>query len=223
MAESLHVTGTGDYTARTFDSRTHDRVRWPAIIAGLFGTLSMMAVLAVLGAAIGLSAFDRHSDAGNFGIGAGIWGAVSALLSFAFGGWLAARTSDRHGRDHGVLQSAMVWMVSVALLTYLLGSGLGALTTSAAQGGAANPDLTSRISGDSATAGTTGDVSTNFNRADAERAAERGAQGAWGALIAMLLGLGASLAGGYLGSRRDHDGDDRRSHPAATARPVVSH
>jgi MFS family permease len=214
MSQAIHTPGS--YTDHYDDH--HDRVRWPAIIAGLFGTLSVLAVLMVLGTAIGLSAVDQNSDARNFAIGAGIWGAISMLIAFAFGGWLAARSSDPYARGKGMLQSAMVWMVSVALLTYILGAGLGSLTRSAAQGTAANTDMTSRVQTDTPALG----VDTNVNRAQTERTAEQGARGAWGTLIAMLLGLGAAMGGGYLGSRRQDDGEDHTHHTSVTGRPATA-
>ncbi|MEZ0266637.1 MAG: hypothetical protein ACAI43_18055, partial [Phycisphaerae bacterium] len=80
-----------------------DRVRWGPIIAGLFAALSTLAVLGVLGIAVGASAYDPGDSARNFGIGAGIWGAVSALLAFFIGGWLAARAAAVKGTSNGVL------------------------------------------------------------------------------------------------------------------------
>ncbi len=50
-----------------------DMVRWEPVIAGLFGTLTTLATLSVLGLAIGLLAFDAGDQASPFGIGAGIW------------------------------------------------------------------------------------------------------------------------------------------------------
>ena len=84
-----------------------DRVRWGPILAGLFAAMSVLIVLSVLGLAVGLSNVDAGDRPANFGIGAGIWGAVSALLAFFFGGWMAARTSAvRVG--NGALQGSMV-------------------------------------------------------------------------------------------------------------------
>jgi hypothetical protein len=119
-------TREGDHQVRAPYSK--DRVRSGPIVAGLFGTLSILALLSVLGLAVGLSTVDRNSDAGNYGIGAGIWGAISALVAFAFGGWLAARTSAVvGGGSNAVLQGAMVWMVTIGLLMYLVAGGLGTL------------------------------------------------------------------------------------------------
>ncbi|HEX8324998.1 MAG TPA: hypothetical protein VF595_13925 [Tepidisphaeraceae bacterium] len=113
-------------------SSTVDRVRWGPIVAGLFVAMSTLVVLNVLGAAVGLSSADRTDSASNFGIAAGIWGAISALIAFFIGGLIAARTAaapqrgmDREGHtqnDNGLLQGVMVWAVAIPLVTYLVAS-----------------------------------------------------------------------------------------------------
>lgn len=103
-----------------------DRVRWSAVLAGLFTTLATLIVLAVLGIAIGLSSFDAQ-NLENFGIGAGIYGAISAIIAFLFGGFISARTAAVAGSGNGILNGAMVWIVTIPLIVNLLGSGLGTL------------------------------------------------------------------------------------------------
>ena len=100
-----------------------DRVRWGPILAGLFTAMSALAVLGVLGAAIAGSAYDPGDSARAFGIGAGIWGALSALLAFALGGWVAARSAAVRGHDNGLLNGAMVWAVAIPVMGYFLASG----------------------------------------------------------------------------------------------------
>jgi hypothetical protein len=122
-----------------------DRVRWGPIIAGLFTALSVLALLGVLGLAVGFSSYDAGDRMRNFGIGAGVWGAVSALLAFFLGGMIAARTAAVAGRNNGALQGAMVWVVAIPLLLYAVSSLLGtaARTTTAAADRAADLSLRS--------------------------------------------------------------------------------
>lgn len=197
-------------------ARVVDRVRWPAVVAGLFGTLSILAVLTVLGVAIGASAADAGDNPTNFGIGAGIWGLISGLIAFAAGGWIAAGCSALRGRNNALIQGATVWMVTIGLLVYLVAGGIGAAA---------------RVAGDQTAINRTGDnvnvttpagntnANTNVSNEDINRAAESTAKGAWTTFAAMVLGLGASLAGAYLGSRgRDHPhGDDDSYVAPATA------
>ncbi len=199
-----------------------DRVRWGAVFAGLFAALSTMALLSVLGLAIGFSSVDAGDHAANFVIGAGIWGAIVALAAFFFGGWMAARTAAVGGNTNGVLQGAMVWMVAIAVLLYLIAGGVGALMRTA--GSVAT--TSARIAGDAATAASnspevrnqvdpaaaTQAVTTEAKRAVSaiketitpqriENVAETAGGAAWGTLISMVLGLGAAALGGFLGAR----------------------
>jgi hypothetical protein len=80
----------------TIDMNVHrvaaplDRVRWGAVFAGLFTTISTFVLLSVLGAAIGASTFDPGDNLNGLGASAGIWGAVTALIAF-FCGWFNCR------------------------------------------------------------------------------------------------------------------------------------
>ena len=171
-----------------------DRVRWGSILAGLFAALSTLALLSLLGLAIGASTVDGADQARDYGIGAGIWGGLSALLAFLVGGWVAARTAAVRGEGNGMLNGAMVWAVAIPLLLYLLGSGLSALVGAGAEAaGANNAGLQGNAQG-----GGQGQISQQ----EIANAAERTARAAWGTLGSLLLALGAASLGGYLGARR---------------------
>jgi len=203
-----------------------DRVRWGPIFAGLFAALSTLAVLAVLGLAIGLSSYDAGEPAGNFGLSAGIWGAISALIAFFIGGWLASYTAAVRGR-WGTLNGAMVWVVAIPLLLYLIAGGIGTLLTTAsnvAGGAAANPanlpggqaGAQNPAAGDqgqvnpqnanpaTGNQGTTGNTTPGQNviPQQAEEVAKSAGTGAWGVLLSLVLGFVASSFGGWLGARR---------------------
>jgi len=80
-----------------------------------------------MGLALGFSTIDPDNTLRSFGIGAGIWGAVIVLLSFSLGGWIAARTaliSDTFAR---ILQGALVWVVTLPLVSYGIAGGSDAL------------------------------------------------------------------------------------------------
>jgi hypothetical protein len=135
-----------------------DRVRWPAIFAGLFAALSTLVVLAVLGAAVAGSTWDPGDSARTFGIGAGIWAAVSALIAFFIGGFLAARTAAVRGHNNGTLNGAMVWVVAIPLILWMLMGGINSLM---------------RTTADSISAGAqAASARENVNRNDSNRAAD---------------------------------------------------
>ena len=71
----------GPFRDRRAAERARDLVRWGPVIAGLFAALATLASLTVLGLAIGLSSYTAGDQASSFGIGAGIWGAISALIA----------------------------------------------------------------------------------------------------------------------------------------------
>jgi hypothetical protein len=205
-----------------------DRVRWGPIFAGLFAALTTLVVLGVLGLAIGLSSYNAGEPARNFGIGAGIWGSISALIAFAVGGWLASFTASIRSRGYGMLNGAMVWVVAIPLLLYLLAGGIGTLLTTAgnvAQAGAQaagaavanNPNLqptaqaaATAIQGAGQAAG------QQVTPQQVEQATQSASTGAWGLLLSLVLGFLAATFGGMLGAREPANMNTART----TSRPI---
>jgi hypothetical protein len=214
-----------------------DRVRWGPIIAGLFAALSTLAVLAVLGVAVAGSTYDPGDSARAFGIGAGIWSAISALIAFFVGGWLASRSAAVRSEGSGVLNGAMVWVVAIPLMLYMIMGGVGSLLRTAAPTAAAGanaaaqqPDMQERAQTASAKIqATTQQVTEQIKQPENQRAAARGtAKTAWGTLVSLLLGLAAAAFGGWVGSGmkyghghftdRDRDLDRDRDRDTGTTR-----
>lgn len=202
----------------TVPSRPVDLVRWGPVIAGLLAALSTLAVLSVLGLAIGLGNYDPGDRLSNFGLGAGIWAGISALLSFLVGGWMAARTAGVRGRNNGILNGAMVWFLAIPMLLYLLGSGVSALVGTATNvagnvvqaGGQAmsNPTTAATIQAGAQGAGATAQaVATNVNVTpqDVKSATNTASSTAWGTLLSLGLSAAAALAGGALGARPEEE------------------
>ena len=196
-----------------------DRVRWGPILAGLFTALSSLAIHGVLGAAIAGTAYDPGDSARSFGIGAGIWGIISVLVSFGLGGWVAARSAAVRGHDNGLLNGAMVWAVAIPMLAYLLAGGAARVAETATSAAGDAMQATARMTGDGVSAdGVTADAqqaAAEVTPEQKERAADTGARTAWSTLVALLLGLAAAAAGGYVGARGTGDRD--HAHRVATA------
>lgn len=170
-----------------------DRLRWAAVLGGLFVALSTFLVLTLLGAAIGLSAYDPGDPMRNFGIGASIWSVIAVLLSFFIGGWFAARAAAVRGHSNGLINGAMVWAVAIPLLFISVASLVGSQ--------AARDD---------------GVIAASVRPDDVTQVTRTGRSAAWWTLASVLLALGASALGGYAGARsymgpRDRDivGGDR--------------
>jgi len=208
-----------------------DRIRWGPIIAGIFAAITSLVVLTLLGLAIGLTTVDPNSQLSNYGIGAGIWGAISALLAFGIGGFLAARTAAVGGRSNGLLNGAMVWVVAIPLLLSFVGSGISALLSTAgsiagtaAQVGAPAAgqladDPQAQNEAQQAAEGAVEQaqeqaqqVQEQVTPQDAAQAAQTAGTAVGGTLLSLLLGLAAAAVGGAIGAR---DRIDRRTDAAA--------
>src|SRR5438045_635931 len=77
----------------------NDRVRWGPVFAGFFVAITTMVMLGLLGLGIGLTGLNAGVSAAQgapppqAGTNAAIWGAVSAIIAFLIGGYVAGRTA----------------------------------------------------------------------------------------------------------------------------------
>ncbi len=117
-----------------------DRVRWAPILAGLFTVLASLVFFTVLGLALGLETLDADNPR-NFGIGAGIYGIIAGLVSFALGGFIAAKTAAVTGVGNAILQSGMVWIVTIALIVNFIGTGVSTIINVASSTAATAADV----------------------------------------------------------------------------------
>lgn len=206
-----------------------DLIRWGPVIGGLFAALASLIALSILGLAIGADTLDANNLSSAFGIGATIWGAVSALLAFLIGGWIAGKSAAFSGRTSGIMNGAMVWFLAIPLLVYLLVGGIGALTSTAlgaagtavesgaaAVGGAAENPAT-QATAQAGAADAAGAVQAtaqaavdNVTPTDVNNVANSVADGAWRTLLSLGLTAAAAILGGWLGARRDDDVVTRR-------------
>lgn len=211
-----------------------DRIRWGAVIAGLFAAVSVLIVLAIAGLAVGLSTFAPGTPAGSLLLGTGIWGAISVLIAFFVGGGTAARTAAVHGRGNGALNGAMVWMVAIPLLLYTLIGGIGSLLGTVANVAGTTAQVAAPVAGQAAQAGATTIAATpgaqqtvasgaqaaatqviptlqaaatavsNVPAADVKAATNTISQTALSTLLALGLGLLAAILGGLVGARSEN-------------------
>jgi hypothetical protein len=196
-------------------------------------------VLTILGIALGLSTFDANQP-NNFLAGAGIYGALTALISFALGGFMAARTAAVAGRGNGILHGGMVWIVTNALVVLMLGNGIGTLLNLAGDAAqtaanvagpvagavgaeiAQDPNLqaTTAAGAEGAAGGAESAVQDaqqqlqNVTPEQVEQATRDISPAAWWALLVAGLTAAAAIIGGLLGSRRTMM-QDMTSTPAA--------
>ena len=168
-----------------------DRVRWAAVLTGLVVALVTVALLSVLGLAIGFTTISPGDIAGTLGAGTGVWSAISILIALVVGGWAAARTAAVPGRANGALNGAMVWVATTLLVFALLGSGIATLAAVAGNIVTTGMQLAALLTGQAA--------------ANAPELFYAGSSAAWGTLLLLLLGLVAATLGGLLGARSVRD------------------
>jgi hypothetical protein len=109
--------------------RTGFRLSWGAIFAGLFVAVGLHLVLALLGIAIGFTAWDPARpggvDPGDVATGVGIWAAISALIALFVGGTTTGRLAGVLTQRDGALHGVVLWALSTIVVLWLVVSGLG--------------------------------------------------------------------------------------------------
>ncbi len=131
VAPHTHVE-TAPHTHVETASHAHvgQRVSWPAVLAGVTVALVSQLLLGVLGIAIGASTIDplREADpAAGLGTGAGIWFALTGLISLFAGGWTAGRLAGIPRITDSTMHGVLTWGLTTLLTFYLLTTSVGAL------------------------------------------------------------------------------------------------
>lgn len=187
----------------------HDRVRWGPIIAGIVVALTTQLVLSALGAAIGFSTLANANsplnDAGEVGVGVGIWTIISLLISLFIGSWVCTSSSGPMNSKSALLNGAILWAATIILGTWLVTTGVtGAFGIVASNAGA----VVNQVQEPGGVA-----VPPNLQNVDPSQLspeqlqaiAANSAKAGWSFLIAALLGLAAALIGASAGARKPRD------------------
>jgi hypothetical protein len=138
------------------------RVAWGGVWGGYLFATGVFLLLTTFGLAIGVSAADIGQDAepggSGLGIGAAIWSGLTLLVALFIGGMVATRTGMVHDRAAGMVEGALVWVLSILTIIYMAGSGIGMLAgsvsgvlgglTQSAAAAVRNVDVTELSSGD---------------------------------------------------------------------------
>jgi len=197
-----------------------DRIRWGPIIAGVVTAFAVLLFLTVLGLALGISALSGGDDNNpqTWGTAAGIWGGLSLLVAFFFGGWMAARAaatlSESDGPLNGFVTGAATLLLLLWLATTALTGALGFFASTvtniagaaapvamqAADQGAVPPQTQTAVdqAADNPEAAVPDQVEQTAQQA-ADTASRAAGPGAWGTTIAIILAIGAATLGGMVG------------------------
>ena len=185
-----------------------DRVYWGPIIAGFLTALTTMALLNLLGLAVGATSINAGQSATQgtpvvqTGMNSLIWAAVSGIIAFLLGGFITGRTSGTYDRGWGMLNGMLSFMFAIPFTMWMATMGLGAIAGGL---GSFAGSLTAAYGPQAADAARQVTPNVNVNVATAATVAAEGIRnGALGALLAGILGLIASGLGGFLGTRTTH-------------------
>lgn len=192
-------------------------VSWGAIFAGWLAGNAIMLLMMNLGSAIGLQAIDVANADGAKGvaIGAAVWTLISWGVSFFIGGLFAAWLAGHVDRAVGAAHGFCVWALAVVAMVILGAAGiagtlkagqtLGAAAAQTAQA-ADNADLQNEVAErvNSAATALQGNSSEARQEAvqTANKAADYSAGALWVLFLGNLIGLGAAVLGGSVGSNR---------------------
>ncbi|HEX2540146.1 MAG TPA: hypothetical protein VHM00_03585 [Caldimonas sp.] len=127
-------------------------VSWGAVLAGMVIAVVVHLVLSLVGAGVGLGAFDPlgygSPDATTFGISAGIWWAVSSAVALFLGGWVAGHLCGSLEKTDAVLHGLLTWGLGTIVTVYLVTAMVGSVV----RGGAAVVGKTAELATSSVTA-----------------------------------------------------------------------
>lgn len=204
------------------DPRIGNSIRWGAIVAGALTGLAVAIIMGTLGAALGLSAGAASAASGNaanldrdqvqtaaagIGFAAGAWLLLSALAV----GWSAGTVLSKMCRADRMLTrpvfAVVTWGFGLTLAVLLgasgvsgiaagLGAGAGGVATQAASirmEAAPSPEVRPADAAVSRNPKPMTDIEKAEARAAVEKAAKVAATAAWFALLAQLIGLGATM------------------------------
>lgn len=102
------------------------QVSWGGVWGGVVIGFGVLLLLTALGLAVGASAFDPgETGAQSVGIGAISWAAVSLLLALYVGGMVSTRIGAVFDKTTGMFEGSLVWVLTIMLIVYLAGSGMG--------------------------------------------------------------------------------------------------
>lgn len=187
-----------------------NRVQWGPIIAGVLTAIAILLILTVLGLAIGASALEPRDAGKTLGAGAAIWGALSAIIAFFVGGWVAAKTAAVGGPGSGMINGLMVGATILALILWLTGSGIASVVGAV---GSNIGDIANVVQDQAQTnpqqaqqaEQQTQQAQQQLQQVDPQQAFETVRDSAWGTLAGLVLPLIAAALGGLLGHNKRRD------------------
>lgn len=103
------------------------RISWAAVFGGAVVGVITMAMLNILGIAIGATALDpgQGQNLQGLGIGAGLWWLLAFVIAMFAGGWVTGRLCDNADRSEGIIHGLVTWGVIGLMTFFMLTSAVG--------------------------------------------------------------------------------------------------
>jgi len=100
-------------------------VSWGGVWGGVLTGIGLLLLLTALGLALGVSAVDPDADNSSLGMGAAVWAGISLLLALYLAGMASTRIGAIFDKTTGMFEGVLVWVLSLLVIVYLAGSGIG--------------------------------------------------------------------------------------------------
>lgn len=180
------TTATGTMTGIGYGERRVSRfgIQWTAVVAAALAGFAVTLILTALGAAIGLTAGAASHGVQGEAVGAGalIWWTLSVIVAGVVAGRVLAMTAGADASYQRAMYGTLAWVLGVIILLFLLANGVGNMIGGLG-GGLGAAAATNNLPA----------VSPADSVHVARTAAAVGSGAAWGLLLSMLLGLGATI------------------------------
>jgi hypothetical protein len=141
MATSYRTAGRASPDDHYLEAEAPKRVAWGAVFAGALLALMVMMLINLLLLGFGAAAVDpaqEQNPLSGLGMGSVIGLIVSNLIALFVGGWVAGRLANKPHSTESVLHGLLTWsvltIVSFMLLTSVIGTMVGGVTSVVGRG-----------------------------------------------------------------------------------------
>ncbi len=193
------------------------RVAWGPVIAGAVAAVAVQLLFTVLGMAIGLGSVNAYeaaysSSPREVSIAAGAWWIGSGTISLLLGGMVLGRLAGLPRSNQLHLHAFTMWAVTAIFGFAVLWSGAGMASSTAAvaavaetnspttygSAGNGNDLSTTTARASDPLSAVTGTAAVRGNLATAEISRRYARNAAWWSVLALCMGIAASLLGAWV-------------------------
>lgn len=238
--DGLHQdTRRSEVATETYHEKwAHWPVNWSAIWVGALAAIVALLVFGLIGLAVGAPLIGTESrvvDLKKITLPVLAFSIFSAFLAFVIGGWVAGKVAGILRSEPAMLHGAIVWLVAVPVLVVLAGLGAGSFFGGWYGGLAGTPNGTKHAGAPyerpeplTPNATATEQDAYRARLADyrqkvekwQEEAPQVARNSALGAITALLLGLVASVIGGWMASGEPMNFTHHRTRPVGNPNRV---